>query len=57
MGREYDAEKGRKCWACGELIYGDGDVIKKHAVICEFEKRTGLTVLSGDKGFVFEKGN
>lgn len=50
MGREMKATKERTCRTCGHTFMANAKQIKQHARICEFEKRTGLQVISGAKG-------
>ena len=47
--------KLRLCKHCGDQLLTDAEGMKVHALICSFEKRTGLTVVRGSEGFTLTK--
>lgn len=55
MGREALITKDRVCPTCKTPIFTHAEGLRTHVLICEFEARTGLTVISEGKGFTISK--
>lgn len=52
MAKERELWKDRVCRECGVTLHTSALGLKKHAVVCGFEKRTGLTVVMENEGIV-----
>lgn len=48
MGREARSRKSRVCRDCSRKFFVNAEGMQIHALICGFEKRTGLTVVAGE---------
>jgi hypothetical protein len=52
MGNAAKTKQSRECRVCKTTIFTDAEGIKKHALVCAFEARTGLVIVQKDDRLV-----